>query len=249
MLMAQFPDFVVRERVYSAGTRLPRHSHQYNNISVIVCGEILEAAERGEHHGRYCSVVVKPAGCEHENRIGRRGARTLTIQILATSAMATRLASQTWSWYEQPEVTRAALELQRSARIGSEIESRAIALVDTVLGIREADAAPPSWMAEVESILATRMDEQMRFGDIANDLGLHPVYLSRAFRRFKGMSMGDYRRQLRLHRARHLLSSSQRSIAAIAAECGFSDASHLSHTFSELLGTTPNRFRRDSGEV
>jgi AraC family transcriptional regulator len=249
MLIAEFPDFVVRERVYGAGTRLSRHSHDYNNVSVIVGGEILEASERGEHHGRCCSVVVKPAGSEHENRVGRCGARTLTIQIHATSGLAARVAAQVWSWFEQPRVTRAALELQRSTRTGSEIESRAIALVDTVLGLREGAAPPPPWVAEVELILANRLDEPLRFRAIAHDLGLHPVYLARAFRRFKGASMGDYRRQLRLQRARHLLSSSQRSIAAIAGECGFSDASHLSHTFSELLGTTPNHFRRQFGEV
>ena len=91
--------------------------------------------------------------------------------------------------------------------------------------------------------LDTNFDGTIRFEGLARDLHLHPVYLARAFRRMQGMSMTEYVRALRLRHARHALASSRRSVAAIAGESGFSDASHLCRTFSHAFGVTPRAYR------
>ncbi|HSP15037.1 MAG TPA: AraC family transcriptional regulator [Thermoanaerobaculia bacterium] len=244
MLTAGFADFIVRERVYSAGTRLPRHSHEYSNVSIVTGGEIAEAAEGGEHEGRCCSVVMKPARSEHENRVGRNGARTLTIEVRTTSALAPEIAARTWTWFEHAPITRAGLALRCAVENGCGTEGCAVALLNLVLSASGADHGAPPWIADVERMLAQRFAESVRFDGIARNLGVHPVYLSRAFRRHAGVSMTEYVRTLRLRHARHLFTTSRRSIAAIAAESGFTDASHLSHVFSELLGMTPRAYRR-----
>lgn len=245
----QFRDFVLRERAYDAHRRLARHSHEYSNVSVVTGGEILEAAEGGEHQGRCCSVVMKPAGSEHENRIGGSGARTISIEIQAASRFAAEIAKRKWSWFEQPPITRAALALRHAADHGTGLETAAVELVETILSATAPDGGGPPWIAEVKRILTERFAGSIRFDEVARQLGLHPVYLSRAFRRHAGISMTEYVRSLRLNHARHLLTASRRSIAAIAGQSGFSDPSHMSHTFSQMLETTPRCYRRMFVEV
>jgi len=67
------------------------------------------------------------------------------------------------------------------------------------------------------------------------------------FREATGRSWIGHLHHLRLTRARRLLAHSERSIAAIAFECGFEDLSHFYRLFSRATGTTPGEFRKRSG--
>jgi AraC family transcriptional regulator len=239
-----FGSFVVRECTYSPGLRQPRHRHNYSNVSVVTGGEIAEATDAGDYVGRPASVVVKSAGCEHENRISGFGARTLSIEVPPDSSLAPMFAAGRWSWSEEPEVVRAALALRAAFETGIGVETAATQLIGIAIARLPPATSDVDWLETVKRVLHERLDVRLRFDRIAADVGLHPVYLSRAFRKRTGLSMTEYVRSLRIRRARHLLSSSRHSIVAIAGESGFSDASHLCRTFHDTLGVTPRDYRK-----
>lgn len=237
-----FGAFILRSCVYSPGLRQPRHSHEHSNVTIVTHGQLDESAEGGHYCGRPSAVVLKAAGSEHETQISGFGARTLTIEF----GQSFSLPPQTWWWSEEPEIVRGALALQRASN--QELESRANDLLALVITANEIGrAVVPPWISTVKTILDYNFDRPQRFEELARDLGLHPVYVSRAFHRHVGSSMTDYVRGLRLREARHLLTSSLRSVAAIASEAGFADSSHLCRTFSNLLEITPKAYRRLCG--
>jgi AraC-like DNA-binding protein len=80
-------------------------------------------------------------------------------------------------------------------------------------------------------------------GEIAEQLGVSRYRLIRAFKRAYGLTPEDFRRQLRVERARDLLARSE-PLAAIAADAGFADQSHMTREFTRLLGLTPGAYRR-----
>jgi AraC family transcriptional regulator len=242
----EFSDFTLRECLYSAGTHLPRHVHDYSNVTVVLGGEIEEVAPGGTYRGRSCSVVLKPAGIEHENRVGGLGARTLTIET-KDGAISETMARRSWSWFDGPEIVRAGLALHRAN--GRDLEDCAFDLLAAVICAPGRECSEPEWLPAVKSMLGERFGDAIRFDSIAREIGLHPVYLSRAFRRHTGVAMRDYVRALRLREARHLLSASKRNLTTIASDCGFTDGSHLSRTFAALLGVTPKVYRQLFGEV
>jgi AraC family transcriptional regulator len=238
--MHRFPGFLVRETVYSPGLRQPRHSHDYANVTVVINGQIDEITAAGEHRARAGSVVLKPAGTEHENRIGGLGARTLSIQLMP-GGVCDRISARGWGWFEQSSVVRAAAALCGAST--PDIERRAVDLLACVNNCSVARSASPPWLRTVLSLLDETFDQPVRLGPIAASVGLHPVYLSRAFRSHMNVTMNEYVRRIRLARARHLLGSTPHSITAIASETGFSDISHLTRTFSAAYGMTPTAFR------
>ena len=80
---------------------------------------------------------------------------------------------------------------------------------------------------------------------IAEDLGLQPYQIQRAFKSF-GTTATKYLLTKRLETARHLLSENALSknpmlISTIAYRCGFSDISYFNRRFKEVFGTTPSR--------
>ncbi len=239
-------DFIVTPRHYGPGTRQPRHAHQHSNVTIVTAGQIEEGSGGGEYCALASSVVVKAAGCEHDDRVGGYGARTLSIEFAPDSCFGRAIASRAWQWFEMPETVRAGIALQwafaRADR--GALRRTAAALVETVAACVPPPRSTPRWIATVCRAIDERFAASIRFEVLARDLGLHPVYVSRAFRRHTGMSMTAYLRSVRLRHARHALATTRRGIAAIAAESGFADASHLCRTFSALLGITPARYRR-----
>ncbi len=238
-----FPQFVVRQNGYPAGGRMGRHAHDYSNVTAVLCGEMEERTESAEHRGRACSVLVKPAGTSHENHwLGRRGTRTVSVELKGAQFDA-------WRWLEDAETARAALALAAALHGSSReaVESHAMALVALATNRPSESQPAPAWLDEVKRTLEARFDEPLRFDELAANVGLHPVYLSRAFRRHTGMAMSEYVRSLRLRHARHLLSATSWPLASISAESGFADASHLCRVFADAQGVTANTFRRITG--
>lgn len=238
-------DFVVKDSVYSPGLRQPRHTHDYSNVTVIAAGEIDEHTAEGSYLARASSVVLKGAGCEHDDRISGFGAKTITIQFASDSRFGRLIEPRAWAWFDRCEVVRAALSLHTAFRTGStpSVERAAAALVESVHAHSRRGVSAPAWIARVRATLDQQYAHSIRFDDLAHALGLHPVYASRAFRRYTGVTMRDYVRDLRMREARRQLASTRREIGAIASFSGFADASHLSRSFTNLLGVTPKTFR------
>jgi AraC family transcriptional regulator len=78
---------------------------------------------------------------------------------------------------------------------------------------------------------------------LAVEVGVHPVHLSRAFRRAYKVNAGDYLHRRRIQQACRILRESTTPIAAIAEELGYTDQSHFSRTFRSITGKTPAKYR------
>jgi AraC family transcriptional regulator len=109
-----------------------------------------------------------------------------------------------------------------------------------------AESRAPAWLRRARELLRdTCLDEGPRsVREIADELGVHPVYFARRFRQSFGMTPGEYLRRCRLDRARWLLRRSSAGLAEIAAATGFTDQSHFSNVFRKGFGVSPGVYRR-----
>lgn len=87
------------------------------------------------------------------------------------------------------------------------------------------------------------MEAPLGVSDLAGRLGVSRRKLERHFAGTLGVTPREADRRIRLAQVRHLLTRSDRSVARIAAETGFCDASHLIRVFREAEGITPEAFR------
>jgi transcriptional regulator GlxA family with amidase domain len=63
------------------------------------------------------------------------------------------------------------------------------------------------------------------------------------FRQVTGESWRRYVHRLRMDYAARLLSSTERSVTAIAFECGFEELSHFHHSFKSTYRVPPLAYR------
>src|SRR5258707_370961 len=81
---------------------------------------------------------------------------------------------------------------------------------------------------------------------LAGQIEIHPVHLSREFHRVFGYTLSDYARSLKIQKAQNLLVNSRVPLSEISQLCGFHDQSHFSRCFKRYFGVTPLTYRKQT---
>ncbi len=68
------------------------------------------------------------------------------------------------------------------------------------------------------------------------------VTLQRVFKQMYGVTIFEYRTQVRMQESKNLLIDNDLSITEIAGICGYSNASKFSAAFKKHFGETPSEF-------
>jgi AraC-like DNA-binding protein len=87
--------------------------------------------------------------------------------------------------------------------------------------------------------------EPLSLEKVARVAGFAPKYFSDLFRKREKVTFERYLSDLRLERAKQLLSGTELSATRVAELCGFRSPQYLCHVFRRAIGMTPVEFRRD----
>jgi AraC family transcriptional regulator len=246
------------ESIYPPGHAQAVHDHEYANISIVLSGSIEERVGRRCHEGVAGHVVFKPAGIPHANRCRSSGARLFRIEIHGAGSEDSLGSGslRDYAWASGGPPLALMLRAHREHRISDPeanlaLECLALEVLarlpgrDTRPRNRDVRGPEPPWFRRVLDLLHTRSDEPLRVSALAHEVGVHPVYLARVFRKRLHGTIGEYVRWLRLARSIEAMRHGRRSLADIALEAGFYDQAHFSRTFRSGLGRSPAAYRRE----
>jgi AraC-like DNA-binding protein len=102
---------------------------------------------------------------------------------------------------------------------------------------------PPGAMRRVQEYVDAHLGESMDLAELASIAGLSVFHFARQFKQSAGVTPHHYLVQRRIERAQDMLARTDLALSEIAVAAGFSDQSHLSRHFRQMLGTTPREFR------
>lgn len=106
-------------------------------------------------------------------------------------------------------------------------------------------AAPAQAARRAAAFIGDHLTEpDLSTARIADALAFNPDYFGRAFREAFNETPTEHIHRLRISRARMLFRSTNRSIASVAAEVGFSDDRYFRRIFKRTVGLTPGQFQR-----
>lgn len=101
-------------------------------------------------------------------------------------------------------------------------------------------------LLQVVSLMEQHLEEPLARAELARRAGLSTRQLERLFRRYLGRTPTRYYLELRLHRARALLTQTAMSVLNVALACGFVSASHFSKCYREFFHKMPREERRQA---
>ncbi len=106
----------------------------------------------------------------------------------------------------------------------------------------------PKWKQDlikpaIEYIHKHYTEELINMEKLSGLCGISYDYLRQLFEKIYGSSPIKYINNLKLNRAKELLSSGLYSVGEVALNAGFSDLSHFSRFFKENIGVSPSEYR------
>jgi AraC family transcriptional regulator len=233
------------------GAPVPRHTHGVAHVCFIVRGDYRTSANGFDGSCQGGALLYNPPGTTHQDCFARRGGRFLTLSFSrdqhARVCEAGSLPDHAVGLEERGIGflgTRLLLETARSDGF-SPMVVEGLAL--EILGHLQrplplADAGQPTWLRNACDLMHESSGEPLTIRDVAEAVGVHAVHLARGFRRFCRCTPGEYLRHVRVERALRRIRAG-RSLADVAAECGFGDQSQLTKSFRRVLGHTPGAYR------
>lgn len=207
---------LLTETVYQPGMHLPSHTHGSDHLAVLLEGSYLEWSGKSVYLCLPGDAVHYGTDIHHRNLFGKRQGRCLNLEFDPG---------------DSPEACQNSLTLLPS-QIQNLLETEGRASTITV----------PAWIGQAR----TRIDHfpSLTMSTLADEIAVHPSHLAKSFRRWFGLSVGQYATLARVRLgAKHLIET-ETSIAEIAFDIGFFDQSHFTNAFSRVTGFTPAGLRQ-----
>src|SRR5215208_6094229 len=102
-------------------------------------------------------------------------------------------------------------------------------------------------LLRARDLVDSRYGDELDLGALAQAAHVSPRHFSRSFRRIFGETPYQYLLTRRLERARHLLRTTDDSVAEICLAVGFRSVGSFTTTFTRHVGVSPTTFRRAYG--
>jgi AraC family transcriptional regulator len=238
---------------YAPGVRLSAHTHEKASFVWIQNGGYAETFGARSFQLRARQVLFRPAGEKHSDQFSSVETSCVIIEVsepwMDLVRECGRLRSDPFVSI-RPQMCRLVADLYVQAQQKDAAAPLAMEGLSYALGaelVRESmpreGAYPPPWLRQLHERLSENPCGQFALADIATGVGIHPVHVSRQFKRYYGEPLWDYLRRRRIEIGSQKLISGTGTLCEIAHSLGFSDHSQFTRTFKRFMGVTPSEFR------
>jgi AraC family transcriptional regulator len=235
---------------YQAGQEQPFHVHAHPTFFVPIRGFHRDRTRRSSFDQEDLSLVFHPTDEPHASTVDRGGLLGMNLEVepqwlerhgLRESDLGgyRMLGPSVWSRLAVLRLVCAAFQPGPAAE--EELRAHGLELLEPFVRLALPAATPdaPPWMRRAEEFLHANFRSSVSLRDAAREVGVHPVYFARAFRRRHACPVSAYVRALRLAETGRLVLREGESLAGAAAEAGFADQAHLTRSFARHFGFTP----------
>ena len=243
--------FGLREIRHPAGVFIPKHSHENAHVGFILGGGFTETFTRQTLECRPLSVSYLAPDLPHTDDF-RHGVHCLVFEISPARLAQLRdvAALREPVFVNGGRAAWLTLKMYRETLRGDSasslaIEGLALEVLAELSAINtwRAGRKAPRWLNQARELLHASFADTLTHDEVAENVGVHPVYLATVFRRHFRCTIGEYIRRRRIEFAAREIAGSDRSLCEIALAAGFSDQSHFSKVFKRHTGLTPGNFR------
>ncbi len=253
----EFADVIFTDLHHRTARKMPLHSHELPFFALILEGNYAERYGRRQNQFDPFTLSFRPAGIPHQDEVGPYGVKFFEMEIRpewnrrlrdCRGSLDSPLddcggGSLLWLALRFFRETRATVPAGDLC-----VESLVAELLDAVAHMpSEKIKGAPSWLRRVIDKIEAQHCQKLTLTELSAEAGVHPVHLSRVFRKCKRNGIGDYIRRLRIKAACEKMLTPENTLAEISFDTGFADQSHFTRVFKGFTGMSPQKFRKIMG--
>jgi AraC family transcriptional regulator len=238
-------NMTVVECEYGGGLTTPSHFHARPYFGFVVSGGYRESYRHRTLDFTRRSIAWHPAEERHVTVLPAAGLRVVRVELAGASRELPLPDEPTVLNHDAQHVgSRILSELRHSDELTPMVLDALVTEAAAALLRSPDESTGAPWLRRVHDSIHDSFTAPIALRDLAEEAGVHPAHLTRAFRRQFGCTIGEMIRQLRVDRARDLLAKNEKPQADIALELGFSSQSHFAVAFRRIVGMSPGAYRR-----
>lgn len=92
---------------------------------------------------------------------------------------------------------------------------------------------------EAQRVITANLDNPLTIKELSRKVAMNECYLKKGFKALTGKTIHEYTQELRISRAKEMLSKEGLSVSDVANTLGFSSISHFSTSFKKATGMKP----------
>lgn len=223
--------------------RIPLHRHANDYVCIVLTGQFAERECDAWRDRRAGCIFTHRAGAIHHDHFGPRGALCVNLHfavgepgpgVEAMCSAPTKVAAE-----------KLALELAACSREELVMASLAAEIISDLQPLRSGPRDCGKWIDRIVEAISDTAERRWTLKELAGIVGRHPVHVAQSFRAATGISLGSFQRMRRLTSLSISLRTGNVPLAALAAEFGYCDQSHMTMEFRSTFGVSPGRYRRE----
>lgn len=221
------------------------HYHENIHLSLILQGGNLESRKKEDLQVSTGQILLYDEGELHCNKYTTFPSKNLNIEL------SNDFFNQNEIKFDSQKLTNKntfssylkLVNIYHELNLYDSYTSDSIEIILYDLFSNNLNRSKPNWLKNLIEIIEDRWNEFIPLNELAYLLNVHPVTISKYFRKYLNCTLGDYMRIVKLKRAFYFLLNSKELITQIAFTCGFSDQSHMTKVFKSYVGFTPKEIR------
>jgi len=223
------------------------HSHEDIHLSLILQGGNLESRKKEDTQVSSGKIIAYNEGEIHRNRFTAFPSKNLNLELKSDffSENDLNFNDLNLSGTKNIEAYLELIKIHNELHINDHYTFDSIQLsLKSLFTTNNLSSNKPMWIKSLKEIIEDRWNEFISLDELALILNVHPVTISKYFKKYYNGSLGDYMRKVKVQKALHYLFHTNMPITEIAFTCGFSDHSHMIRVFKMYVGYNPKSIRK-----
>lgn len=221
------------------------HSHEDIHLSLILQGGNLESRKKKDEQVVAGKIIAYNQGEVHRNRFTAFPSKNLNLELKNEFFSKNNLVFDNLKASRNTEAYLGLIKIYNELHINDLYTPDAVDLsLKSLFTIHNISAYKPVWVTQLREIIEDRWDEFISLEELSLMLNVHPVTISKYFKKYYKVSLSDYMRKIKVQKAVYFLFQTNMPITEIAFACGFSDHSHMIRIFKLYVGYNPKSIRK-----
>jgi len=232
---------------YEPHNVLAEHYHENSYISILMTGSYLERNRAEKIRVEPGDILFRPGGYNHGNSFMASGGRCFNIEFKKDwgAGMDIRIDLPDTHQLYKPGTDPSLYRVISGFLCDNQWDMGVETISNWLFNVNDDVLKRSSlrWIDGVKAILENEMECVHSIQSLSERVFIHPVYLSGAFKKRTGFTVGEYQKKVKLSHAVNLLIRTPLPVNDIALRCGFFDNAHFGRFFKSVHGISPGKFR------